>query len=80
LEIPEAHVIVDAGDFTENGTKVRTFNFLEWFSQLLHKHKILIVGNHDFYLKKKTVIILMQQFQTINYLMDSSISIENVNF
>jgi 3',5'-cyclic AMP phosphodiesterase CpdA len=53
LDVPDGDVIVHAGDFSENGTKSETFNFLKWFSGLPHKHKILIAGNHDFYLEKK---------------------------
>ncbi len=80
MDIPEGDVIVHAGDFSENGTKAETINFLEWFSQLPHKHKILIAGNHDFYLEKNSDHIDAIIPNEINYLMDSGISIENVNF
>jgi len=80
LDIPEGDVIIHAGDFTENGTKAETFNFLGWFSELPHKHKILIAGNHDFYLEKNSAHTDAIIPNKINYLMDSGIRIENVNF
>jgi 3',5'-cyclic AMP phosphodiesterase CpdA len=52
MNIPDGDVIIHAGDFTEAGTKAETLNFLSWFKSLPHPHKILVAGNHDFYLEK----------------------------
>ena len=52
LVIPPGDVIIHAGDFTEAGTREETMNFLAWFSNLPHPHKILVAGNHDFSLRK----------------------------
>ena len=52
LIIPAGDMIIHAGDITESGTRKETLDFLKWFSALPHPHKILIAGNHDFYLEK----------------------------
>jgi Icc-related predicted phosphoesterase len=50
--IPPGDVVIHAGDFTEAGTKRESQDFLNWFAALPHQYKILVPGNHDFYLEK----------------------------
>ena len=52
IDIPIGEVIIHAGDFSASGTRSETRDFLKWFSALPHPHKILVAGNHDFYLEK----------------------------
>lgn len=78
--VPQGDVIIHAGDFTEAGTKSETFEFLKWYSALPHEHKILIAGNHDFYLEKHESDLENIIPKNIHYLMDSGISIGNFNF
>ena len=46
--------IIHCGDFTSSkkGNKQDTIEFLNWYSSLYIKNKILIAGNHDSYLYK----------------------------
>ena len=48
----EADIIIHCGDFTskKNGNKEDTIDFLNWYSSLPIKHKILIFGNHEYFL------------------------------
>lgn len=80
LVIPPGDVIIHAGDFTEAGTREETMNFLSWFSGLPHPNKILVAGNHDFFLEKNSGFIDQIIPPNIHYLMNSGISINNVNF
>lgn len=80
MVIPEGDVIVHAGDFTEAGTKSETDAFLRWFSALPHKYKILVAGNHDFYLEKHSSSLDQIIPENIIYLMNSGIKIGNFNF
>lgn len=80
IVIPPGDLIVHAGDFTEAGTESETMDFLEWFSALPHKHKILVAGNHDFYLEKEKHKIQDIIPSNITYLMDSSVKIEGIKF
>ncbi len=45
----EADIIIHCGDFTskKNGNKEGTIDFLNWYSSLPIKQKILIFGNHE---------------------------------
>lgn len=80
INIPTGDVIIHAGDFSEAGTKAETVNFLQWFSSLPHSHKILVAGNHDFYLEKNSGSFQDIIPTNIHYLKDSGICIENINF
>ena len=49
--LPEGDVIVHSGDFTMMGTEGEALDFMEWFCDLPHRHKVFIAGNHDFCLR-----------------------------
>jgi Icc-related predicted phosphoesterase len=80
IDIPSGDVIVHSGDFTEAGTKAETLNFLKWFSLLPHQHKILVAGNHDFFLEKKKESLNSIVPENIYYLENSGVTIDMVNF
>ncbi len=76
LEIPEGDILIHCGDFTEAGTRKETLDFLHWFSKQRHKHKILIAGNHDFYLEKHQNEIQHLIPENIIYLKNEGIVLE----
>ncbi|WBL26015.1 metallophosphatase domain-containing protein [Zunongwangia sp. HGR-M22] len=80
LQLPDADILIHCGDFTEGGSKKETLNFLEWFSKQPHTHKILVAGNHDFYLEKHQQEISNIIPNNIIYLEDSGINIKGINF
>jgi len=48
LEIPDADILIHAGDFTMKGEEDAVENFANWLDGLKNvKHKIVIAGNHD---------------------------------
>jgi len=77
----EATLIV-AGDLTSRGTIEEMMKALRWIDELQFKHKIIIVGNHDYYAEKypKEFKTLLEKFPTITYLENSSTIIEGVRF
>jgi|SRR5690606_13062764 len=80
IKIPPGDLIIHAGDFTEAGTRAETLNFLRWFSSLSHTYKILVAGNHDFYLEKNAASLPEVIPSNIIYLKDSGVCINNINF
>tara|TARA_R100001369_G_scaffold92902_1_gene141183 strand:+ start:102 stop:728 length:627 start_codon:yes stop_codon:yes gene_type:complete len=78
LILPEADCIIHAGDFTDAGTKQETHSFLKWYSALPYKYKILIAGNHDFYLENNKENLKAIIPDNVYYLEDSGITIENI--
>ena len=79
--LPEADVIIHAGDFCSRGYREECVEFFRWFASLNYKHKICIAGNHDFYMEnlpeeRNDEIIPLG----IHYLNDSGCEIEGVKF
>lgn len=76
LSIPDGDVLIHSGDATVNGTRAEVVEFARWFSNLHHRHKIFVAGNHDwhFQIDASYVRELLNE-ATITYLQDSSTSI-----
>lgn len=82
--IPDGDVIIHAGDITNRGEIHILHDFIEWFKDLPHRHKIMIAGNHDLIFERnnkqtKEILNLIQE-SGIVYLQDSSIIIDNKMF
>ena len=96
LEIPDGDVLVHAGDFSSRGHLWQVEEFLEWFTEFPHQHKIFIAGNHDItfdpeksqgFMSNQThrqVKSLLSEFQTkypkLHYLENSDVVIDGVKF
>lgn len=72
-----ADVIVHCGDYCDDGTKEEFLTFVEWYSKIDIKHKILSPGNHDYHGSECKVIC---KDNGIIYLEDSSVIINNTKF
>ena len=79
ISIPDGDVLIHAGDFTERGTLEEFLEFERFFRKLPHEHKLIVAGNHDFYLEdhpEEAAEILADY----HYLLDSGLSIDGVKF
>lgn len=47
MRMPDGDILIHAGDSTNTGTRSQLLDFVNWFGNQKHKHKILIFGNHD---------------------------------
>jgi len=79
LEIPDADVIVHAGDFCGHGTLEEVEVFAAFFRALPHRHKIMIAGNHDWPLER-TPNEARELLAGCGYLQDEAVAIDGVNF
>ncbi|TBW30136.1 metallophosphatase domain-containing protein [Gramella sp. KN1008] len=78
IAIPEGDILIHAGDCTDGGTRNETSDFLAWFSEQPHQHKILVPGNHDFYFQKAGNLIDIPE--NIHLLIDNGREIEGLQF
>lgn len=76
-DLPDADIIVHAGDVSLAGSEQEVLDFVEWFEKLPYKYKIFIAGNHDECLFGESIIGLLDNFF---YLCNSEIIIEGVKF
>ena len=82
IEVPDGDLLIHAGDSCGYGTTKEFIDFLGWFAKLPHKNKVAIAGNHDRCLENRTTryLIQMMEDQGVNYLEDSSVTIDGVKF
>lgn len=79
--LPEGDVLIHAGDVSRGGTKEQVTDFLEWFAEQNHPHKLFIAGNHDFFFERADPDEITSIIPDgIIYLNDSSTEIDGVQF
>jgi Icc-related predicted phosphoesterase len=79
---PDA-ILIHAGDISYRGRVHEVEDFIEWYSSLPFKHKIMIAGNHDFLFEAepdKCKEIIDRLGPGIIYLEDSGIELEGLKF
>lgn len=76
-DLPAADVVVHSGDFTMAGSEAEAIDFLNWFCDLPHRHKIFICGNHDECLFVANIDGLDSN---VLYLCNSAMEIDGVKF
>lgn len=80
-ELPQADIIVHAGDISSQGHRYEVEKFLEWFSGLTqYSHRIMIAGNHDFLFEEEPSIAESMIPENIIYLNDSGVTVDGIKF
>ena len=69
--LPPGDVLIHAGDLTSRGTYEQTHAAAEWLRTQPHQFKLVIAGNHDFWLEREGPTVL----RGLTYLQDSGIEI-----
>src|SRR5215475_5559984 len=78
VELPEADVLVHAGDLTISGTPAECRRALQWVNAQPHQWKVVVAGNHDFAFQDKAELLIADL--DVIYLQDSEINIDGVKF
>lgn len=74
--VPEGDVLIHAGDLAAEGTRQEVQLTLDWLNKQPHEHILCVAGNHDWAIYRKTPL----NYGRVEYLQDSSINIDGVNF
>ncbi|NBU98255.1 MAG: metallophosphoesterase, partial [Spirochaetia bacterium] len=81
INVPDGDFIIHCGDVSSGGYKSEIKSFVDWFSNLPHRNKIMIPGNHDFLFEEYyDVAKNMVDSRGIVCLIDSGIEIEGIKF
>jgi Icc-related predicted phosphoesterase len=84
LSVPDGDVLVHAGDLTMRGTLYELEEAAEWMCSLPHKRKVFTAGNHDWglyhFMNEGHEELARKIFHGCDYLRDSSVTIDGVNF
>lgn len=75
LEVPDGDVLVFAGDMTFAGEAEVVEDFNTWLGELPHKHKVVIAGNHDFFMERRKLLLT-----NCTYLEDSGCEVDGLKF
>ena len=78
VEVPTGDILICVGDFTmfsKNLLAIEDFN--EWLGELPHRHKIVVPGNHEFFLESNPERRSLLDNAIV--LIDESIEIEGLN-
>jgi len=79
VKLPDADMIIHAGDISSRGLQHEVFDFYQWFGSLDYKYKIFIAGNHDFYFEKHSQATILKEIpDNLIYLNDSGVEIEGL--
>ena len=46
-DVPDGDLLIHAGDLTTDGTVADIQKQIDWLAGLPHRHKVVVVGNHD---------------------------------
>jgi Icc-related predicted phosphoesterase len=79
LILPDADMLIHAGDVSSRGIEREVFAFLEWFDRQPHQHKIMIAGNHDFYFEiasKQNIASMLPS--SITYLENNAVTLDGI--
>jgi len=78
-KVPDGDVLIHAGDFTKRGSKDDVRDFNAWLGTLPHEYKLVIAGNHDFWLYRNQAKA-QKALSNCVYLQDSFVNIEGLLF
>lgn len=81
LKIPDGDILIHAGDVTRGGKKEQVIDFIAWFAEQRHAHKIFVAGNHDFFFEEAYPEEISNLIPNeIIYLSDSGVEINGIKF
>lgn len=79
LFLPEADVLIHAGDVSQRGKESEVTDFLNWFKKQDHEFKIFIAGNHDFFFEREDKAYIRKLIpKNVIYLNDKSVLINGI--
>lgn len=77
-DIPAGDVLIHCGDLSDYGTEDEVLDFLNWFIELPHPHKIFVTGNHDLCLWDAGGIEELPS--NVHFLQDRGVTIDGIRF
>lgn len=78
VSVPAGDILIHCGDISSHGDRAEVERFLQWYSALPHKHKILVAGNHDHFIEKEPAEFQSVLPSSITYLQDEGVELEGV--
>jgi Icc-related predicted phosphoesterase len=80
VTLPEADILVHAGDLTMAGEPEYCLKALAWLNAQPHEHVVLVAGNHDFAFESEHKDVLLKGFDRLIYLENSGAEVAGLKF
>lgn len=83
MELPEADILIHAGDMGGRGSSHEYFEIGNWFKKLKSKfkHRIIVPGNHDGAFQRNAEAVMRDWFDDgVILLLDKGIELEGIKF
>ena len=78
-KMPKGDMIIHPGDVSNVGKQYQVQEFVDWFTKLDFKYKIIIAGNHDFFFQQVADFTIKEVLgDGIIYLQDSMVEIDGI--
>ncbi|KAL0477684.1 Tecrl [Acrasis kona] len=77
IKVPDGDVLIHCGDFTKYGAVHHATSFARYFSAQMHPHKIVVLGNHEWWFSSLIKRIFSPE---IHVLYDQSVEIFGITF
>lgn len=78
LDLPEADMLIHAGDICARGNVEELQDFSDWLYTQNYKYKVVIAGNHDLCIENNELLVKKELSHCI-YLQDNGVQIEGLN-
>jgi predicted phosphohydrolase len=75
LDLPDGDLLIHSGDFCRWGVLDDVAEFMRWFAERPHRHKVMIAGNHDLAVEKLSADALALVPSNVVYLQDEGATI-----
>lgn len=75
--IPDADILIHAGDLTTCGSFGQVAGELTWLRNLPHKHKVIVAGNHDWLFQREPWAVPLL-VEGLTYVQNSCVEIEGL--
>ncbi|MEZ9368718.1 metallophosphatase domain-containing protein [Shewanella sp. 10N.286.51.B2] len=79
IEVPDADVFIHAGDITKSGKLEELNDFNAWLTELPHRYRIVIAGNHDRVFESNPIQARAAMTNAV-YLEDEEVTICGIKF
>lgn len=79
VTVPWGDVLIYCGDYTSHQSFQELQAFNDWMSELPHKHKLFVAGNHDLCFEKQPCLA-KETLSSCTVLHNESVTIEEVTF
>jgi Icc-related predicted phosphoesterase len=79
IEVPDGDLLIHCGDGLLRGDETEFSNFADWYTELPHKKKFYVPGNHDGFIQEN-LTLSRTALPNTQLLVDEGVTVEGIKF